>query len=389
MLRNASGTAWQPESTPHSALHTNAAGFELTFHALLFAGYDAQGTSRGADEALGVGWLMGMARRQFESSSLTARAMLSPEPWTAGHTAGGYPLLLQTGESFQGQPLHDRQHPHDLFMEVAALYTQGLGNDLALQLYVTPAGEPALGPVAFPHRYSASADPFATLSHHWQDSTHISFDVVTLGVITRWAKLEGSWFNGREPDETRYDFDLRRPDSYAARLSIAPASGWSAQAFYGYLARPEALRPDVAVHRVTASATHDRPFGNGGHWATTGVFGANKESGESLSPALLVESNLDFDGRNVVFGRAELVQKSGRGLVLTSDLDAKHIWLPTFGLGYLRNFGPMVGFMPGVGARGLLAVAPSDIQTFYGTRAPVGGIAFLRVAVAPMSGHSH
>jgi len=389
MLRNASGTAWQAESTPHGAVHTQAAGFELMFHALLFAGYDAQATDRGADEALGVGWLMGMARRQFQRSSLTARIMLSPEPWTAGHTAGGYPLLLQTGESFQGQPLHDRQHPHDLFMEVAALYTQGLGNDLALQLYVAPAGEPALGPVAFPHRYSASADPLATLSHHWQDSSHISFGVVTLGVVTRWAKLEGSWFNGREPDETRYDFDLRRPDSYAARLSIAPASGWSAQASYEYLASPEALRPDVAVHRVTASATHDHPFGNGGHGATTGVFGANKEGGEPLSLSFLVETNLDFDGRNVVFGRAELVQKTGHDLVLTPDLDERHFWLAAFGLGYLRNFGPLVGFLPGVGARGLLGLVPSDVEPFYGTRALLGGIVFLRVAVAPMSGHSH
>jgi hypothetical protein len=222
LLRNASGTAWQPETTPHAALHTEAAGFELMFHTLLFGGYDAQATDRGASETMGVGWLMGMARRRFENSSVTARVMLSPEPWSAGYRAGGYPLLLQTGETFEGQPLRDRQHPHDLFMEVAALYTQGIGDALALQLYVAPVGEPALGPVAFPHRYSASADPFATLSHHWQDSTHISYGVVTLGVITRWAKLEGSWFNGREPDERRYDFDLRRPDSYSARLSIAP-----------------------------------------------------------------------------------------------------------------------------------------------------------------------
>ena len=372
LLRNASGTAWQPETTPHAALHTEAGGFELMFHTLLFGGYDAQATDRGASEPIGVGWLMGMARRRFENSSLTARVMLSPEPWTAGYSGGGYPLLLQTGETFEGQPLRDRQHPHDLFMEVAALYTQGIGDALALQLYVAPAGEPALGPVAFPHRYSASADPFATLSHHWQDSTHISFGVVTLGVITKWAKLEGSWFNGREPDERRYDFDLRRPDSYSARLSIAPMPGWSAQASYGYLASPEALRPDDAVHRVTASATRGGPFGG------------NKGS-ESLSPSFLLETHLDLDGRNVLFGRGEVIQKAGHDLVLTPALEEAHFWLAALGLGYLRNLGPLAGFLPGLGVRGNLGLLPAGVEPFYGTRIPVGGMVFLRIVVAPMS----
>ena len=389
LRRNASGTSWQPESTPHAALHTKAAGFELMFHTLLFAGYDAQTTDRGDNQAIGVGWLMGMARRRFASSSLTARVMLSPEPWSAGYRGGGYPLLLQTGETFEGQPLRDRQHPHDLFMEVAALYTHGIGKDLALQLYVAPAGEPALGPVAFPHRYSASADPFATLSHHWQDSTHISFGVVTLGVISRWAKLEGSWFNGREPDERRYNFDLRRPDSYAARLSVAPTPGWSAQASYGYLSSPETLRPEASVHRVTASATRDGPFGGSGHWATTAVFGANKEGGEAFSPSFLVETNLDLDGRNVVFGRAEVLQKRGHDLVLTPDLEEAHFWLAGFGAGYLRNFAALGGFLPGIGARGFAGLVPSGVEPFYGTRVPVGGIVFLRVAVAPTSPQRH
>jgi hypothetical protein len=389
LLRNASGTAWQPENTPHAALHAEAGGFELMFHTLLFAGYDAQATARGDSQAMGVGWLMGMARRRFANSSLTARVMLSPEPWSAGYRAGGYPLLLQTGETFDGQPLRDRQHPHDLFMEVAALYTHGIGDALALQLYVAPAGEPALGPVAFPHRYSASADPFATLSHHWQDSTHISFGVVTLGVITKWAKLEGSWFNGREPDERRHDFDLRRPDSYAARLSLAPAPGWSAQASYGFLASPEALRPDDAVHRVTASATHQRAFGESGHWATMAAFGGNKEGTESVSPSLLLETHLDLDGRNVVFGRGEVIQKAGHDLILTPALDEQHFWLAALGLGYLRNFGSLAGFLPGVGIRGNLGLVPADVEPFYGTRVPVGGMVFLRLAMAPMGRQSH
>ena len=207
---------------PHAALHTMAGDWELMFHELLFAGYDAQGSDRGASAPVGIGWFMGMARRRFESGTLTARLMLSPEPGTV--RSGGYPLLLQTGETYKGQPLRDRQHPHDFFMEVGLIYTQALSDGLAVQIYAAPSGEPALGPVAYPHRQSATSDPLATLSHHWQDSTHISFGVLTFGVITRRMKLEGCWFNGREPDETRYDFDLLRPDStrLASRSRPAP-----------------------------------------------------------------------------------------------------------------------------------------------------------------------
>jgi hypothetical protein len=357
------------------------------FHALLFAGYDVQGSDRGAHEAIGVGWLMGMVSRRFETSRLAARVMLSPEPWTAGYREGGYPLLLQTGETVDRRPLHDRQHPHDLFMELGALYTQGLGDAVALQLYAAAAGEPALGPVAFPHRASASADPLATLSHHWQDSTHISFGVLTLGLITRWAKLEGSWFNGREPDETRYDLDLRQPDSYSVRLSVAPAAAWSGQVSYGHLASPESLRPDAAVHRLTASLSHDRRWGRAGHWASTMAFGANKEASEDPSPSLLLETNLDLDGANVVFARAEVVEKRGHDLVLTPDFDDRTFWLAAFSLGYLRNFRSLGGFLPGLGVRGSLAVTPRDLEAYYGTHVPLGAMIYLRVAVAPMAGH--
>ena len=208
-------------------------------------------------------------KRYIGGGELVLRQMLSLDPLTVG--ADGYPLVLQTGESLGGSPLHDRQHPHDLFMEIAALYTRPFSASSAFQLYAAPAGEPALGPVAFPHRFSAASDPLAPLAHHWQDSTHISFGVLTAGLLTRMFKVEGSWFNGREPDEHRYDFDIRRPDSWSGRLWFNPSKARSFQASYGYLASPEELHPDESVHRLTASAVHheSRRFrsagGHGGH----------------------------------------------------------------------------------------------------------------------------
>ena len=60
-------------------------------------------------------------------------------------------------------------------------------------------GDPAIGPIAYPHRASASENPLAALGHHQEDSTHIAEDVVTVGLTYRIARIEGSGFHGREP----------------------------------------------------------------------------------------------------------------------------------------------------------------------------------------------
>jgi hypothetical protein len=214
--RDASGTAWQPDSTPMFMWHARSGDWRLGLHTNSFFGFDGA-NSRGDDQFLSINWLMGMATHPVGTGDLTFRAMLSAEPATM--PKNGYPLLLQTGESFEGEPLHDRQHPHDLFMELAARYRRPIGDTFGLELYAAPVGEPAIGPAAFPHRFTSMGDPLAPLGHHWFDSTHITFGVLTAGVFTNKLKLEGSWFNGREPDEERWDFDFRQPDSVAARLS--------------------------------------------------------------------------------------------------------------------------------------------------------------------------
>lgn len=386
--RSGPGTAWQPDSTPHAGQHWDVAGWDVMLHGVLFGGYDVQGGPRGSDELVGLGWVMGRAERAWSADRLRATLMLSPEPFTAG-THGGYPLLLQTGEVFQGEPLIDRQHPHDLFMEASLTYTHAFSSDWAVMLYAAPSGEPALGPVAFPHRQSAFFDPMAPLGHHWQDSSHIAFGVLTAGVLTPTAKLEVSWFNGREPDEHRYDFDLRRPDSFSVRLTSNPTRNVSAQVSFGHLASPEQLAPGVPVTRLTASVMYGRPLGSGGYWATTAIYGYNLEGGHERTGSALLESSVDLDGKNVLFGRVEYVQKTGHALALPEALHEEVFGLGSLALGYVRNLGPLGPVVPGVGVRGAINSVPSALVPFYGSRTPVGGMVYLRLASAPMKDMGH
>ena len=246
--REGSGTSWMPDSTPVFAHHFMAGDWMLMLHYSVLAGYDDQWSDRGSRRFTSINWVMGMASHPLLGGEVELRSMLSLEPATAGG-ATAIPILLQSGETYGGKPLHDRQHPHDFFMEVAALYRHALAGGFGLELYGAPAGEPALGPTAFMHRLSAMLNPFPPIGHHWQDSTHISFPVLTAGLYNRWLKLEGSTFHGREPDENRWDFDLGALDSWSARLSANPTSSTSLQISYGYLHSPEAIRPDESEHR--------------------------------------------------------------------------------------------------------------------------------------------
>ena len=193
--RMGSGTSWIPDASPIREYAGMTGPWMLMAHGDLNLYYDHQGTTRGDDQVGSANWLMLMAMRDAAGGMLRLSTMLSAEPFTVGPR--GYPLLLQSGEAYQGEPLHDRQHPHDLFMELSATWERALTRRVGLSLYAAPVGEPALGPVAFMHRPSAENDPFATIAHHWQDVTHITFGVLTAGLFTRAEKLEVSLFNGR------------------------------------------------------------------------------------------------------------------------------------------------------------------------------------------------
>jgi len=412
MQRMGSGTSWLPDATPMHASHMMLGGWELMLHGLAFLQYDDQGSKRGDKQLGSVNWGMIMAGHNLAGGRLSLRGMLSAEAFTVG--SRGYPLLLQSGESYHGQPLHDRQHPHDLFMELAALYDHAIGNNLAVSLYAAPVGEPAIGPVAFPHRPSAANDPLAPLGHHWQDATHISFGVITAGVYTRTVRLEGSIFNGREPDEVRTNFDYkgRSLDSYAGRLTVNPNPNWSLSGSYAYLKSPEQLNPTESVHRMVASVLYGRPFGVTGDWASSLIYGANKYAGQpSLSNSVLAESNLSLDERNTVFGRAELVQKGPEDLAIAGSTmpllppplqgisvdqspgagggSASVYAVGEMTLGYVREIASVYGGSLGLGVAGTLNMVPSTLEDTYGTRTPLGATVFLRVRPGAMHTGMH
>ena len=388
MERMGSGTTWIPDAVTLPSRHLMIGKWDVMFHGFVFAQYDYQSGERGDDQFGSLNWGMLMASHELAGGMFQARTMLSLDPWTVSNR--GYPLIVQSGETYRGQPLHDRQHPHDFWMEVGALYERPISKSLALSFYAAPSGEPALGPVAFMHRPSAMDNPAAPLSHHWQDATHISFGVLTAGLFSRKWKLEGSAFNGREPDESRWNFDPIRIDSYSGRLTVNPDSSWSFAGGYGYLKSPESLNPDESMHRIVLSALHGKTVGAEGQWASALVYGGNKHGGETkLSHSVLLESEAVLNRRNTLFARAELVQKSPGDLALDqgpvfpnpvpSFAAGRHFNVGETSLGYIREVWRGNGATIGLGGSGTVNFLPSTLEGYYGSRTPIGVFLFLRL----------
>ncbi|MDQ6870948.1 MAG: hypothetical protein M3037_02925 [Gemmatimonadota bacterium] len=390
MERMGSGTTWIPDAVTLPSRRRMLGDWMIMAHGFVFAQYDRQSGQRGDDQFGSLNWAMLMATHDFSGGRFQARTMLSLDPFTVSNR--GYPLLLQTGESYKGAPLHDRQHPHDFWMELGALYQREISKALAWSIYAAPSGEPALGPVAFMHRPSAMDNPAAPLTHHWQDATHVSFGVVTGGIYSRKWQVESSVFNGREPDENRWDFDPIRLDSYSGRLTVNPTTHWSVAGGYGYLKSPEGLKPDESMHRITASALHGARLGMDGQWASTFIWGANKHGTQpGWSNGFLAESEAILDRRNTLFGRTEFVQKSAEDLVVDNPVVLKGgTVLPglpasqTFNvgslqLGYIRELARTHWATIGLGAAGTLNFVPAALEPYYGSRNPTGMFVFLRL----------
>ena len=327
---------------------------------------------------------MVVARRNLGAGRFGIRTMFSAEPLTV--PGCGALSFLATGEVCDGDTVHDRQEPHDLFMELAVDYDRALRGNWRWQVYAGLAGEPALGPPGYSHRASAIANPIGPMTHHWLDATQVTFGVVTVGVHNQRWKAETSVFNGREPDEFRVDLDLGAFDSVAGRLSFLPTERLALQVS---AARLREARTDFPVGARILSRESRRPrcitcrSGNDGIWATTLAFGANHAreivSGgvlDATSVAALVESSVTFSGRHTVFGRGEV------GGMPAHHLHAHEYPLSLFPVGkvqfgYVRHLGSVSGMVPGIGGTVAMSFLPPELAPRYsGRTAPSFGVFF-------------
>jgi hypothetical protein len=371
MTREASGTAWQPDSSPHAGAHVRAGRWALMGHSTLFGVYDWQGGPRGGEKGFVAGMAMGSARRPLGPGTLQLRASLSPDALMGRR---GYPLLLASGETANGvDPLVDRQHPHDFLMELSASYALRLSEGSSLFVYAGMPGEPAFGPPPFMHRFSAMPSPEAPISHHWLDSTHISFGIVTAGLVAGDFKLEGSRFNGREPDQNRFDIETGPFDSTALRLSWNPARNLSLQASWARLAGPEQLEPGEDQTRWSASALYHRPLGRRARWSTTLAWG-RRSSGHRPLDAFVLESAVERSPWTL-FGRAERTEND--------ELGGHHgpvFAVGKLSLGALHDFRAAPHLRLGLGGLWAFNFIPAGLEPSYaGDRN--GAMAFLRVTI--------
>ena len=357
--------------------------------------YNRQGGPSG-DEALeSTNWSMIMGQRDVAGGRLTLMMMNSLEPATLRN--GGTPQLFQVGETFEGRPLVDRQHAHDVFMNLSVTSRRPVGTDSAWWLQVAPRGEPALGPTTFMHRASAGDNPSAILGHHVQDSTHITDSVVTGGVGWKRAAFEVSAFHGEEPDEGRWDIDPGGLDSLSGRLKVWLSDRWSAQASYGFLNAPEALE-EADVRRGTISLHYGE--GGSGPFAASFVAGRNVEDHGTFYGYLL-EAAYRVTRNDELYLRAEQVDRDRH---LLEDKGRPHDGESTAGedivevraltLGYVRELKrfPDVRVLSelslGLGADATAYGVPSDLKPLYGD-SPISIHGFLRARWGRPHGASH
>ena len=383
MSRESSGSSWVPDSTPMYGRMVMFGDDMLMLHGAIFPRYTNANTRRGDDRIDAPNWFMAMYSHPFSDAvQLGFRGMMSLDPLTEG--GRGYPLLFQSGETWNGKALHDRQHPHDLFDELSLSYSQKFGADFSAYLYAGYPGEPALGPPAFMHRLSAMDNPDAPLSHHWQDSTHVTFGVVTAGLVWRDFKIEGSTFKGREPDEQRYDFDEPKLDSFSGRLSWNPTKDLAFQVSHGYMHSPEELEPEANRHRTTASLIYNREVGPDSNWSNSIVWGQNRDGANGKTQSILFETNYQR-GRDTWYARFEHVEKPGHELVL-DEIDHERVFpISAFTAGYVRDLSHGKGVDVGLGAQFTIHSVPDDLDRYYGDETPVAFQVFLRVRPSLMA----
>lgn len=374
-----SGTGVAPKSWPMPMLMPKLGSWNTMIMGQAFLVNTQQSGPRGADKLYSPNWIMASGVHRLGKGSFMLETMFSLDAATV--TNQSYPLLFQTGETAYGTPLVDRQHPHDFFMGIGAHYARPLAENTMLQLYYAPVGDPALGPVAFPHRASALELPQATLSHHLQDSTHIAANVATVAIRHKWLRLEASGFHGTEPGENRWNFDWDPMNSYSGRVSIFPSNNWMAQFSAGHLTNPETTHPGDVL-RTTASLHYTRPTGGGNAWSTSLIWGRNHNQvgGETLDSYLL-EMLYPVTRKGFLTARFELVDKNE---LFANDHELEHEIADKYGslfrvqaytVGYTRDIDLFPNVETGIGANVSAYAIPSALNQYYGDR-PWGASVF-------------
>ena len=362
MTRESSGTAWQPDSSPMRGYMFEAGGWSLMGEGYATLIHDDQGGPRGAAKTFSASMAMLMGSRDLSSrDKIGLRAMLSLDPAMG---PSGYPLLFATGETADGKTqLVDRQHPHDLFMELAGSWSHDLGGGKALSLYAGLPGEPALGPPTFMHRISGMDNPEAPIGHHWFDSTHITYGVVTAGFSTSHWKLEASAFKGREPDQHRWNIETPKLDSWSVRAFWNPTADLSFQLSTGHLHSPEQLEPDQNEQRTTASVTWNKPLGKNRNWATTLAWSNKNESRGPALTGLLAETALML-GSDEIFARAEHERENE--LFDDTPLAGRVFGVSKASLGYQHEFPVEQHLFLAVGGIASAYAYPDALKPHYG-----------------------
>lgn len=386
LMAEASGTSPNPASAPMPMRMMMHDGWNLNFMADGFVTDTQQSGPRGGDKLYSSNVFMGSGEHAIGRGAFLLDVMLSLEPATI--TGREYPELFQTGETAFGKPIENGQHPHNFVMAAGLHYAHPVGEQTIFEAYFAPVGDPALGPVAYPHRLSAAEIPQAPIGHHWEDSTHISYEVATIGLKYKILRVEASGFHGAEPNENRWNIGAGAIDSWAARLSILPAANWIAQVSVGRLAHPEALQPGDVV-RTTASLEYSRALGSSA-WSTSFIFGRNHETATGGGTnAFLAESVVPFRQKNFFTGRWELVDKDelfaaepliAQQLMNTAGTDTFRIGAYT--LGYTRDFPLWKPLETGLGMNVSTYTLPAAIVPFYGAH-PFGVNVYLHFQLKP------
>ena len=347
-------------------------------HGAAFLQYVQTLGTRGTYQVGLANWVMLMGSGPAPGGRVRLRFMGTIEPFTLPD--GGYPQLLQVAHQYQGAPASDRQHPHELFVEMSAAYDWAASEALGLSLYGAVVGEPALGPVSYNHRAGAGRDPTAPLGHVAQDYTHESLGVVTIGAFGRRARLEASLFNGSHPDEDRTNLDLQggQLDAVSGRLTWAPSTALTASVWWAALPARTGDHAHGAEQRFGAAVLLAKPR-SGRAWSTTFVYGAVAPEGDEVRHTALIESSLDLSPAQAIFGRVEFVQRTAEELALTGSVPER-MDLLALSIGSARRLWRSRVVDTAAGARVTVNLIPAALEPFYGSRAPAALLVYLRVA---------